>query len=280
MTTISTLRGLGGLRVPGLLQMRSLRVILLASLLAASAAPASALTTTDGDHIDTVGASGHEWQGSARCRGAKIRAMQDSLILGFDISVKNTAGNKMQFFAYEAFHDGEPYARVPSASVTKTGTVGDSYGWESARGFDLLVSAQKFYVLLACWDEGGEAGYRGAAKVAPQDISFGEYVGGAYFDGGSVPPVSFRPATATHDYLVRVHSADIGPRGNYVSFHDTDPFLSDPARGRPGVGLDDDDPEEPETGPAQPEPDSDTPSYGHEGGSCIITAPGACSDPS
>jgi hypothetical protein len=254
--------------------------MLLACVLAATAGSGSApATTDDGNRIDTLGATSHEWQGGERCRGAKIRALQDALILGFDISVKNTAGTKMQFFAYEAFHDGEAYAQVPSATVDKVGTIGDSYGWEGAPGFVLPVSAQKFYVLLACWDEGGEASYRGAAKIAPQDISFGEYVGGAYFDGGNEPPVSFRPATATHDYLVRVHSTDKGPRGNYVPFHDTDPFLSDPTRGRPGAGAEDDERDGPETGPVLLDPDTDPHRYGNLGRSCTIVAP-ACDDPS
>jgi len=185
--------------------------------------------------IDTLGATHHEWSGSSQCRGAKVRAVQDALLLGFDISLKNTQGTRVTFFAYEAYADGEAYERIASATAEKTGSVGDTFAWEPSPPMHVLIGAQKYYVLLACWGDHRQTGYRGSAAIAPQDMAFGEYLGGAYFDSGNRPPESAYWATATHDYYVRVHS---GPRAGgdaVIPFHDLDPFADDPTRGRPGV---------------------------------------------
>ncbi len=263
------------------------------SVCAARNTPTHASDHEPDDRIDTVGATHHEWTGPARCRGAKIRALQDAFVTSFDISVKNTHGAAMQFFVYEAYDDSEQYAVVPSATVEKKGTTEDEYDWESSPPLYLQVKAQKYYVLLACWDEAAEAGYRGGPKVAPSDISFGEYLGGSYFDGGTDPPDLFRPATATHDYLVRVHSSAAGPNGRFIPFHDTDPFLGDPTRGRPGVAGQDPAPSEagqepapnngqepapnaPETGPNPSAPSQDGPdtrAKSQPSGQCEITQP-------
>jgi hypothetical protein len=216
--------------------------------LACLAPPAHAAALPDSVHTDTVGSARHEWEGPGRCRGAKVRAMQDSFITSFDVSLTNTKGATMQFYAYEAHADDQAYEVVPSATVRKLGSIGDSYGWEASPPINLRIKAQKFYVLLACWDESRYAGYRGAAKIAPQDISLGEYIGGSYFDGGSEPPDLFRPPTATYDYLVRLHSSPEIPRGRFAPYHDTDPFASDPPVGRPGMDPKDPADDGPETG--------------------------------
>jgi hypothetical protein len=218
--------------------MRSAVLTVFAALLLALPSPSSAA------ELDTLGATRHEWSGADQCRGAKLRAVQDALVLGFDISVKNTAGAQVTFLAYEAYADGEIYERIASATVDKTGSVGESFGWESSPPMHLLLSAQKYYVLLACWGADHPATYRGAAAVAPQDIAFGEYLGGVYFDGGGRPPESTHWPTATHDYYVRLHSSAAIDRDSIVPFHDLDPFADDVGRGRPGARRDvpDDDP--------------------------------------
>jgi hypothetical protein len=187
------------------------------------------------EEVDTLGSTRHEWTGADQCRGAKLRAVQDALLLGFDISVKNTAGTPITFLAYEAYADDEVYERIPSGTVEKPGSVGDMFGWEASPPLRLLLSAQKYYVLLACWGANRQASYRGAAAVAPQDVAFGEYVGGVYFDGGGRPPEITRWATATHDYHVRVRSSAGIDRDAIVPFHDLDPFADDPGRDRTGA---------------------------------------------
>jgi len=208
------------------LPLRRTLVCALPLLLLLAAASVAVAVEDDAAHVDTVGDARHEWQGGGRCRGAKIRALEDTLLVGFDISTKNTEGAELRFFAYEALDDDEDYQLIPSVSGRKHGTLGDAYGWEASPRLNLKVSAHKYYALLACWDDTTAAGYRGGPKIAPQDISFGEYVGGAYFDGGAHPPSAFRPATATHDYLVRVRSrSDVA----HVPFRDSDPYLLTPA---------------------------------------------------
>lgn len=191
---------------------------------------------------DVVGATRHEWKGSGQCRGAKIHALQDAVITGFDISLRETAGKRVRFHIYEAFYDDEKYAQIPAASTIKTGTIGEAFGWEDSPSIHVPVTAQKYYALVACWDPDDEAGYRGAAKIGPSDMSFGEYIGGTYYDSGGRPPDQIRWTTATHDYYLRVHSTAPVLLDGVRPFHDTDPFLDDPERGRPRAGSEDAEP--------------------------------------
>ena len=64
--------------------------VLLTAVLLAFPAASDAAAGERESHL--VGGTEHRWIGSDRCRGAKLQADRDAVLLGFDILLRQTSG--------------------------------------------------------------------------------------------------------------------------------------------------------------------------------------------
>ena len=120
-------------------------------------------------------------------------------------------------------------------------------------------------MLLACWDGASNIGFRGAPRIAPQHLRFGEYLGGASFSREAALPKTTGWATTTNDYLGRVRTTTDGRRLTSRPFVDYDPL--EPL-------VDDDDPD---SSAAPPRQGAQAPRFTPVADGCTIEAT-ACDD--
>ncbi|MEE8310780.1 MAG: hypothetical protein V3R77_00895 [Candidatus Binatia bacterium] len=152
-----------------------------------------------------VGGIKNRWIGADRCRGAKIQADRDAVLLGFDMLLRQTSGVRLDFHVYESKSENGTFARLGRASSKKFGSIGKEFDWESSPPLYAQMRPGRYYVVLACWGRGALVGYRGQPAVAPQKLGVGNYVGGASYTVSAKPPAELALATDTHDYFARVH---------------------------------------------------------------------------
>ncbi len=179
--------------------------VLLAAVLLAFAAAADAGRGERESHL--VGGTEHRWIGSDRCRGAKLQADRDAVLLGFDILLRQTSGVDLEYHVYEGRSETGLFRRLGRSSTHKFGSTGADFGWESSPPLYAQMRRGRYYAVMACWGRSALVGYRGEPAIAPQPLAVGSYLGGVSFTGSAEPPAEVTLPTDTHDYHARLHVA-------------------------------------------------------------------------
>ncbi len=179
--------------------------VLLAAVLLAFAAAADAGRGERESHL--VGGTEHRWIGSDRCRGAKLQADRDAVLLGFDILLRQTSGVDLEYHVYEGRSETGLFRRLGRSSTHKFGSTGADFGWESSPPLYAQMRRGRYYAVMACWGRSALVGYRGEPAIAPQPLAGGRYRGGVSFTGSAEPPAEVTLPTDTHDYHARLHVA-------------------------------------------------------------------------
>ena len=158
--------------------------------------------------LDTsmVGGRAKRWTGADRCRGAKVQADRDAVLMGFDLLARRAGGVEMDFMVYESETESGSYRRLGLATSSRRGSTGTEFDWEQSPPLYAQMREGRYYVVLACWGREGTIGYRGEPAIGPTRLGFGRYIGGVGYSKSGAPPASIAWSTDTNDYLARLRT--------------------------------------------------------------------------